>query len=69
MTFLRSVKSERFGSRAIGIHVFSRSMNVSTSYTNDFDVWLNRNESTEHHVNILIWDAKLIVDAEGAVMP
>lgn len=44
-------------------------MNVSTSYTNDFDVWLNRNESTEHHVNILIWDAKLIVDAEGAVMP
>ena len=49
--------------------MFSRSMNVSTSYTNDFDVWLNRNESTEHHVNILIWNAKLIVDGEGAVMP
>lgn len=44
-------------------------MNVSASYTNDFDVWLHCSESTEHHVNTLIWDAKLIVDAEAAVMP
>lgn len=44
-------------------------MNVSASYNNDFDVWLHRSESTEHYVNILIWDDELIVDAEGAVMP